>query len=447
MNKIDIIAMAFRNFMRRKSRSILTISGVVIGVTAIVVMISIGIGLTESMEAQYASWSDLTMIEVYAGWSPEGSKSMDASTIASFEALDGVLAASPYKYFNGKLVSGRYVGYANIIGIDASKAELMGFKVTTGRTLQEGDLNQVMVGQDTVYNFYDTRKKDPYAFDPNEEYDEYGRPKPKVSLEEDKFKLTFDWSYGEKNPNSGGDGVVAKKPKLYNLEVVGTMGNDTMYSYQTFGDINYLTKIYKEYLRSTGASQNELKSLDTFDQIYVKVESTDVVLDLLEEIKGMGYEAYSPVEYIESSQEQMMIIQMVLGGIGGISLLVAAIGIANTMVMSIYERTREIGIMKVLGCKLSDIRNLFLYEAGIIGITGGTFGLALSYLLSYLLNMLSGTALGSIFGGGPGSNISIIPLWLAAAAVMFAIFVGLASGFYPARRAMKLSALDAIKTE
>ena len=212
-------------------------------------------------------------------------------------------------------------------------------------------------------------------------------------------------------------------------------------------DIEYLTKIYKEYLRSTGAPQAELKNLEKYDQVYVKVESTDVVLDLLEQIKGMGYEAYSPVEYIEQSQETMMLIQMVLGGIGGISLLVAAIGIANTMVMSIYERTREIGIMKVLGCKLSDIRNLFLYEAGIIGVTGGIFGLLLSYLLSFLLNMLSGTALGDILGGGTGAPISVIPVWLAAAAVTFAIMVGLVSGFYPARRAMKLSALEAIKTE
>jgi len=447
MSKFDIIAMAFRNFMRRKSRSILTISGVVIGVTAIVVMVSIGIGLTESMTAQYESWGNLTMIEVYAGWSPEGSTTMDTQTIAEFEAMDGVVAASPYKYFSGRLVSGRYVGYANIIGIDSSKAQLMGYEVSTGRTLREGDLNQAIAGSDIVYNFYDSRKKDPYAPNPNEEYDEYGRPIPKVNLEEDKFKLTFDWSYGENNQNNGAEGVVAKKPKLYNLDIVGVMGSDTMNSYQTFMDIDYLTKIYKEYLRSTGASQTDIKNVDTFDQVYVKVESTDVVLDLLDQIKGMGYEAYSPVEYIESSKEQMMIIQMVLGGIGGISLLVAAIGIANTMVMSIYERTREIGIMKVLGCRLCDIRNLFLYEAGLIGISGGIFGLIFSYLLSFLLNMLSETTLGSIFGGRNGSSISIIPLWLAVLAVLFAIMVGLISGFYPARRAMKLSALDAIKTE
>ncbi len=447
MSNFDIIAMAFRNFMRRKARSALTISGVVIGVTAIVVMVSIGIGLSDSMTKQMESWADLTLIEVYPSWSNGETTKMDRDTIAELEALDGVVGATPYKYFSGKLVSGRYVGYCSLVGIDASKAELLGIEMETGRNLKDGDLYQIITGKDVVYNFIDTRKRDPYAYDPNGEYDEYGRPMPLVDFETDAFKFTFDYSYGEKKQNTGADGSVAKKPKLYKVEVVGTMPSESRHSYSTMMDITYLTKIYKEYLRSTGASQSEIKNLESFDQVYVKVEKTDKVVDLLEEIKGMGFEAYSPVEYIESQQEQMNIIQMVLGGIGSISLLVAAIGIANTMVMSIYERTREIGIMKVLGCRLIDIRKLFLYEAGLIGIGGGVFGLLLSYLLSFILNMLPGTSLGAMLGGGGDASISIIPLWLALLAVVFAILVGVVSGLYPARRAMKLSALEAIKSE
>ncbi len=151
-------------------------------------------------------------------------------------------------------------------------------------------------------------------------------------------------------------------------------------------------------------------------------------------------------DFLDSMQKTMATIQAVLGGIGAVSLLVAALGITNTMIMSIYERTKEIGVMKVIGAALSDIGKIFLFEAGIIGTIGGLFGIAISYLASFVLNKLA-----MQFGGmGPdaiGSKISIIPLWLAVSSIMFTTIVGLVSGFYPARRAMKLSPLEAIRME
>lgn len=95
-------------------------------------------------------------------------------------------------------------------------------------------------------------------------------------------------------------------------------------------------------------------------------------------IREMGFQANSNIEWLQQMQ-QMKTIQMVLGGIGAVSLFVAAIGIANTMMMSIYERTKEIGILKVLGCDLSDIRRIFLIEAGSIGLAGGMTGLAVFF--------------------------------------------------------------------
>jgi len=135
-------------------------------------------------------------------------------------------------------------------------------------------------------------------------------------------------------------------------------------------------------------------------------------------------------------------IQAVLGGIGAVSMFVAAISIANTMMMSIYERTKEIGVLKVLGCSLGSIRNMFLIEAGFIGFIGGLVGLALSYGVSYLVN----TFLGGALVGGAG-NISRIPPWLSGMAVVFAIIIGMLAGLFPAIRAMKLSPLAAIRNE
>ena len=127
-----------------------------------------------------------------------------------------------------------------------------------------------------------------------------------------------------------------------------------------------------------------------------------------------------------------------LGGIGAVSLIVAAIGITNTMMMSIYERTKEIGVMKVIGCDMRDIRSLFLLEAGFIGLIGGLAGIAFSFLISLVINRI-------VAGMGMEMTLSYIPAWLAASSVVFAVFVGMASGFFPALRAMRLSPLAAIR--
>ena len=95
------------------------------------------------------------------------------------------------------------------------------------------------------------------------------------------------------------------------------------------------------------------------------------VNDVAKQIREMGYNVETNVEYMDSMKKQMAVIQAVLGGIGAISLIVAAIGIANTMMMSIYERTKEIGVIKVLGCSLKNIKQMFLIEAAFIGLLGG----------------------------------------------------------------------------
>ena len=157
----------------------------------------------------------------------------------------------------------------------------------------------------------------------------------------------------------------------------------------------------------------------------------------------MGYNASTNAEYMESAKKQMGMIQAVLGGIGAVSLLVAAIGIANTMMMSIYERTKEIGIIKVLGCSLKNIREMFLIEAASIGLIGGVAGMVLSYILSAIINFLTGHGAAM----GIEGNLSYIPIWLVLVAIAFATLIGTLAGFFPALRAMMLSPLAAIKTE
>ena len=175
----------------------------------------------------------------------------------------------------------------------------------------------------------------------------------------------------------------------------------------------------------------------------MEVDDMENVSQVQKLINDMGFQASSNMEWLEQSQQQSNMVQAVLGGIGAVSLFVAAIGIANTMMMSIYERTKEIGIIKVLGCDMGNIRNMFLIESGFIGFMGGITGILLSYGISFLINhFLSAQMLTGMDG-----NLSRIPPWLSIAAVGFAVFVGMAAGFFPALRAMKLSPLAAIRNE
>lgn len=175
----------------------------------------------------------------------------------------------------------------------------------------------------------------------------------------------------------------------------------------------------------------------------VQAEDMDDVEELSATIRNMGFQVTTNAEYMESMKKQFAMIQAVLGGIGAVSLFVAAIGIANTMMMSIYERTKEIGVIKVLGCGLKNIKQMFLLEAAFIGFIGGVVGNLLSFLLSFIINFLTKN------GGAMGmnGNISYIPPWLVLASMAFAVFVGMAAGYFPALRAMRLSPLAAIHNE
>ena len=147
----------------------------------------------------------------------------------------------------------------------------------------------------------------------------------------------------------------------------------------------------------------------------------------------------------EASKEiesQTRTIMLILGGIGSIAFIVSAIGIINTMLMSIYERQKEIGVMKVIGASVSDIQTMFLIESGFIGFFGGVLGLLISLLAGKLINnVFTGLNEGMV-----GVNkIIIIPTWLALVGVGFSALVGVLAGYLPARRATKLSAIDALR--
>jgi len=176
----------------------------------------------------------------------------------------------------------------------------------------------------------------------------------------------------------------------------------------------------------------------------------DQVVDLAETISEMKFMAITPQSFVQGINSLFTIIQLIFGGVGAISLLVAAIGIANTMTMAILERTREIGLMKAVGASNRDVLSIFLGEAAGIGFIGGLGGVILGWTGGRLLNIvaLSYLAGRAAEGGGPPPSVAVFtPPWLPPAALVFATLVGLLSGLYPALRAATLVPVSALKYE
>lgn len=433
MNNLDLIRMGAKNLWRRKLRTFLTVLGVIIGASSIIVMLSLGFGLTEGFQEQIAQWGSLTTINVYKGWddpsvNERDKVKLDSKSVETFRMIPNVKAVSPAIETYGAIINGRYMANMSIRGVDPSTMEDFGYKVSEGRLLQSNDELTVVFGGGMARNFYDPKSR--------------VWREPKIDLMRDRMSLTL-------NPNYGWDDGSNVKYKEYKIKTAGILEEgDWQSDYSIFMPIHEVEKLIEERQKAEGqkpqaGSKSKAKE---YERVNIMVNEIDNVQKVQTTVKEMGFEAYSLNDELETMKKTAGIIQAVLGGIGAISLLVAAIGITNTMVMSIYERTKEIGVMKVIGASLSDIRRLFLFESALIGLIGGLLGVGFSYLLSFVINRFS-DVFGNFLGTGGATRISIIPFWLALAAMGFSALIGVISGYFPARRAMNLSALEAIRNE
>ena len=451
MRFLDLLTMSINNLRRRKVRTALTVLGVVIGTASVVVMVSLGIGLNALMMEMYSSYGSMTAIEIY-NYGHNGNNGTNDNplyltddTVKEFLRIPHVTSASPVLETNVILKQGVYETNTSINGVTREFMEQI--PLGQGKLPDPKSTEMEFIYGNAVVQWFQNSKTGKGYWDTQE--------LPDIDYMNKPMFVIFDTdAYYQSRSGGSGDGTPVKAPKKYLIRTAGVVegGIDdyNSYAYGVYTDIDQLkTQLKKIYKKNPIPGQPTNKkgkpySYFIYNQAYVYVDDMENVTAVQKAITDMGFQANSQMEWIEQSQQTYNMIQLVLGGIGAISLFVAAIGIANTMMMSIYERTKEIGVIKVLGCDLRTIRNMFLLESGFIGFMGGVIGVAISYGIGFIMNHFLG--IGQIMTGQAG-NISRIPLWLAAAAVVFAIFVGMAAGFFPSLRAMHLSPLAAIRNE
>ena len=437
------------NMKRRKVRTFLTILGVMIGVISVVALLSVGLGVKKEMIDSVIDSGSVNQIKVY---SETGGKHKDRmitdKTIETFSKFSNVSGCYSVYEVPVTMKYGEYEYYGNLVGVPGD--ELSTWKLINGENVMKDSDGKGFAAGSSVGKLF---------FNPNT-YTSFEKKEKKGigSLTGRRFDTVFGW--GDENA------------KTVKLKLTGVLADESADkasdddsdddSDNTEGEV--YTSTYSEKSQTIYCDMDYLKSLlkrvsvdgklegqpvdgngnsyreFIYTAAIVTVDDTNNVDAIVKKFQDMGYQTENAKEYLDTIQKYLKMIQLLLGGIGTIALVVAVIGISNTMTTSVFDRVNEIGILKVLGCDIDELRLLFLAEAAIIGAAGGVLGVGCSYGVKVIIDKCAV----SMFHLAKGTNISYIPWWLALAGMMGSVVLGVAAGYFPARWATKLRPIDAV---
>lgn len=442
----DLIKMGLRNLSRRKARTGLTVLGVIIGTISIVIMVSIGIGMNNSFDKQFMENGAMTVVRIEqygsivddeGNWLGSKEQVLDDNLVEMVRQVEHVKAVAPVLDTSAMLYSGKYETYISLRAIGHEAFAEFGYPELSSGVYPTAENNRSVVIPSMVLESYF--------------YNPYSRNYETKAIDPAKDEVVFKFSEWRYNRN--------ERKKEFELELnkdIAVMGESDNWEFNSYVymDMDYFKEIYTKYANTLKLEDRKkaMAEMNAYSYIMINVDNIKNVTQVQEDIEALGYITYSEMQYLEPLQKTSDMLQMVLGAIGALAMLVSAINIANTMVMSIYERTKEIGIMKVLGCLVKDIKKLFLFEAAMIGLLGGIVGIALSYLASFAINKYGGPLFQTLMQSSGvydvgDAKFSVIPFWLPFLAAGFAMLVGVLAGYFPARRATKISAIEAMKTD
>jgi putative ABC transport system permease protein len=425
----ELVQLAIGNLLRARARLVMTAGGVVVGTTAVILLIALTLGLQRGAEQGLGSNASLTELDVYPFWSPDQENEppqLDVAAAQSFWRIDGVRSVIAAKYFYGEVWAGDYFGYPSILGIDPGVLPYLGIQAEEGElSLENG---QVIIGSQAGM----------YFNDPDYTGEEWNPIDVDLFNTPSTIKL-YQYS-GE-----------TTKERTINLTASARLAPT-----ENFYDSVIIMDIQQVIALSDWAN-NQTTDPETFryDQIKVIATSRETVNDVADTIRSMGYGVGGISDYINQLNGFFRGMRLLLGGIGGVALLVAAFGVANTMIMAILERTKEIGLMKAIGATDGQILSVFLIEAGLVGFVGGLSGVGLSLFLQSVINNAianlqpdsSGINFLPVDLSQVGGNLIIIPGDLTLFAIILATGIGLLAGIFPALRAANLQPVVALKQE
>ncbi len=387
MNIKSVTKMAFQSIFSNKMRTFLTMLGIIIGVFAVVVLISIGQGATSGVTESISSMgSNIINVNIFGRRS-----SFDYKDVSEFEKLEGVKSVSPVYSSSATVKYDLETVSVSITGGNENYMDINNYEIGYGRSINPVDVdyrNKVaVIGQTTAEDLF-------------------GRDNPidkDISLNGEKYTVVGVLK-------SKGSSIMGDSNAIVIVPITSLMRQNNTKAINT---INIQANSSEESVSAKGNIEEYL--LDYFgDEDSYMVFSQDEMLETIGEVTGM--------------------LTAMLGGIAGISLLVGGIGIMNIMLVTVTERTREIGIRKAIGAGRANILIQFLIESSVMSGVGGIIGAIAGVAASY--------AVSSMMGITYSINIPVI-----IGAFVFSLAVGVFFGLYPANKASKLKPVDALRYE
>lgn len=395
----DLFRLATRMFRVNRSRTLLTILGISVGIGAILFLVSLGYGLQELILNRITSSDALLSLDVNAGETE--SLIMNNDTLSGIGAIPGVEKISPLVSLSAQMTVD---GISSELSANIANSEyfiLDGTTLKKGRfyTNDESDKNKIIISSAALQLFN--------------------------LSEDDVFQKKINFSILKPGKDED-QGIISDFMQLEGVfEIIGIVEDENS---------NFV------YFPFALARDQEI---DFYSKIKVKVTRDDQLDSVRTAIIDKGFMVSALSDIIEQANQIFKVVQIVLASFGIVALIVSAIGMFNTMTITLLERTQEIGIMKTLGATSLDIWNMFLSESIIIGFFGGTCGIVIGWMggnvFNYLINLMAGAF------GGEKIDMFYTPFWFVALIISFSTFVGLITGFYPAKRAAKINALEALR--
>jgi len=450
MKLSDHIELAFSNLWKRKLRAFLTAFGVTIGIGALVSMVSFGKGMQKNLTESFRSLDLFNSITVFAEdfmrrerfdlderppiQTPSGGGRvvLDDAAIEKIAAIKGVDTVFPEVRIPAIVRFNEKEEFRLVQVIPARMTSSKAFRFSAGRGYASDDENAVVLSRSFLRQL---GVDDPEAA--------VGK---KVTIS----SIAFDFSRlnpldlaavisGEKLPFQMEDYELTVVGVTDRLAFTGPMPiqSDVFITPGTSQRMKKLpfSNIWDIFLAKEGRLG--------YSALNVRLSSPAFVEPVKQEISEMGFWSFALADQFEEVQRGFLVMNMILAAVGMIAIVVASLGIVNTMVMSILERYSEIGIMKAVGASDRDIRRIFFFESSIIGLLGGLFGLALGWVVSGIINRVVNYFLSR--QGVPFFQYFNFPLWLCLGSIAFAVAVSLAAGIYPAMRAARVDPVRALR--
>ena len=469
----DILHLALRNLRQAKLRATLTTMGVVVGVAVIVTMVSFGLGLQSNMLERFKALDLFNEVQVFGrglsslvgrGPRDEGDRSnrrndrtatriLDDAGIKEIAAIPGVMYVEPSVAFGAFVRTNEKVLTQTVGGTNVPNASSRFQHFAAGRMISSPNADEAVVSERFIRDFGYGAPADAVGKtlellappdDKEEEEEEtpnfFGIPLDDPGLDESSAvevrRFTIVGVLGELKEGAGQGGLRGMMPgaRVYvPLEVAHK------WTLTHRGPMSQVALALARQQGNLAEGQNE-----GYDAAVVRVTDPKHLTEVRSKITELGFGSFSIVDELDQIRLVFLIIDSVLGLLGGISLLVASFGIANTMIMSILERTREIGIMKAIGAEDREIKLIFFVEAAVIGFVGGVFGVLLAWGIDGLANRLAYRFVLKPQGASFVDFFSIPPyLWIGA--ILFALLISVAAALYPASRAARIDPVRALR--